>query len=76
MRNKTVEGKVTVFKALVVSKIVHLVLVTNTLVIVIEELIYQKKYIEILRITWCNNLKLDGLKYVHVSLKIKSFKFS
>lgn len=54
MRNKTVEGKVTVFKALVVSKIVHLVLVTNTLVIVIEELIYQKKiskYYELLGAT-------------------------
>ena len=29
MRNLTLEGKVTVFKALAISKIVHLALITN-----------------------------------------------
>ena len=38
MRNLTLEGKVTVFKALAISKIVHLVLITNIPTSTIKEL--------------------------------------
>ena len=38
MRNLTLEGKITFFKALVMSKIVHLALITNTLTSTMKEL--------------------------------------
>ena len=38
MRNLTLEGKVTVFKAIVISKIVHLALITNILTSTMKEL--------------------------------------
>ena len=38
MRNLTLEGKVTVFKALTISKIVHLALITNMQTITMREL--------------------------------------
>ena len=38
MRNLTLEGKVTVFKALTISKIVHLALITNMQTLTMREL--------------------------------------
>ena len=38
MRNLTLEGKVTVFKALTISKIVHLALITNMQTLTMNEL--------------------------------------
>ena len=38
MRNLTVEGKITIFKALAISKIIHLSLITNVPTQIINEL--------------------------------------
>ena len=83
MRNMTIEGKVTAFKTLAVSKIMHLALVINTPVTVIKELNnIQKEFSwrcenpKIQQITLYNKFETGGRLNVDISLEIKSFKFS
>ena len=65
----TLKGKVTVFKALAISKIVHLVLITNIPTSTIKELnkiqkefIWKNKNPKIKHTTLCNNYDNGGLK--------------
>ena len=83
MRNLTLEGKVTVFKALAISKIVHLALITNIPKSAIKELNkIQKEFIRknknprIKHTTLCNNYDNGGLKNVDISSKIISLQCS
>ena len=83
MRNLTLEGKVTVFKALAISKIVHLALITNISKSAIKELNkIQKEFIRknknprIKHTTLCNNYDNGGLKNVDISSKIISLQCS
>ena len=69
MRNLTLEGKVTVFKALAISKIVHLALITNIPTSAMRELnkiqkefIWKNKNLKIEYTTLCNNYVNGGLK--------------
>ena len=55
MGNLTIEGKITIFKTFPMSKIVHLVLVTNVLTEIINELKkIQKKLLEVAAIPKLN----------------------
>ena len=55
MGNLTIEGKITIFKTFPMSKIVHLVLVTNVLTEIISELKkIQKKLLEVAAIPKLN----------------------
>ena len=83
MRNLTLEGKVTVFKALVISKIVHLALITNILTSTIKELNkIQKEFIrknknpKIKHTTLCNNYGKGGLKNIDILSKIINLQCS
>ena len=69
MRNLTLEGKVTVFKALAISKIVHLALITNILTSTMKvlnktqkEFIWKNKSPKLKHTTLCNIYDNDGLK--------------
>ena len=71
MRNLILEGKIPVFKALAMSKIVHLALVTNIPTSVMKELnkiqkefIWKNKNPKIKHTTLCNNFDNSGLKNV------------
>ena len=78
----TLEGKVTVFKALAISKIVHLALITNIPTSAMKELnkikkefICKNKNQEIKHATLCNNYDNAGLKNRYFS-KIISLQCS
>ena len=69
MRNLTLEGKVTVLKALAISKIVHLALITNiptsTMKVLNKtqkEFIWKNKSPKLKHTTLCNIYDNDGLK--------------
>ena len=69
MRNLTLEGKVTVFKALAISKIVHLALITNiptsTMKVLNKtqkEFIWKNKSPNLKHTTLCNIYDNDGLE--------------
>ena len=73
MRNLTLEGKITIFKTLAISKIIHLSLVTNVPTQIIKELKkIQKEFIwngsnsKIKHSTLCNKYENGGLKNVDV----------
>ena len=83
MANKTLslEGKITIFKSLAISKIVYLALLT----IVAKNVIFDLKEIEnrflwsnkkskIKHSTLCNDYENGGLKNVDIELKIISLK--
>ena len=79
----TLKGKVTVFKALAISKIVHLVLITNIPTSTIKELnkiqkefIWKNKNPKIKHTTLCNNYDNGGLKNIDISSKIISLQCS
>ena len=79
MRNLTSEGKVTVFKALAISKIVHLALITNIPTSTMKEsnkiqkqFIWKNKNPKIKHTNLCNKCDNGGLKNIHISLKVIS----
>ena len=77
MRNLTLEGKITIFKTLAISKIIHLSLVTNVPTQIINELNkIQKEFIwngsnpKIKHSTLCNKYENGGLKNVDILSKV------
>ena len=82
-RNLTLEGKVTVFKALAISKIVHPALITNIPTSTMKELnkiqkesIWKNKNPKIKHTTLCNNCNNGSLKNINISSKIISLQCS
>ena len=83
MGNLTLEEKVTVSKALAISKIVHLALITNIPTSTMKELnkiqkefIWKNKNPKIKHTTICNNYDNGGLKNIDISSKIISLQCS
>ena len=83
MQNLSLEGKITVFKTLAVSKIVYLALLTTVPTMVIDELnLIQNKFLwdnkkpKIKKETLCSDFKDGGLKSVNILHKIASLKCS
>ena len=83
MRHLSLEGKITNFKSLALSKIVYLALLTIVPKSIIEELNeIQKKFqwsnkkCKIKHGTLCNDYKNGGLKNVDINLKMVSLKCS
>ena len=83
MRNLTLEGKITIFKTLAISKIIHLSLVTNVPTQIIKELNkIQKEFIwngsspKIKHSTLCNKYENGGLKNVDILSKVISLQCS
>ena len=81
--NLTLERKVTVFKALAISKIVHLALITNIPTSTMKELskiqkefIWKNKNPKIKHTTLCNNYDNGGLKNIDISSRIISLQCS
>ena len=71
MRNLSVEGKITIFKTLAISKIIHFSLVTNVPMEIINELsktlklfIWNGNNPKIKHSTLCNKYEYGGLKNV------------
>ena len=82
-RDLTLEGKVTIFKSLAISKIVHLALVTNIPVSTIDLLIkIQKEFLcgkkkpKIKHEILCNDYENGGIKNVYIFFKINSLQCS
>ena len=80
MRNLTLEGKITIFKTLAISKIIQLSLVTNVPTQFIKKLNnIQKEFIwngsnpKIKHATLCNKYENGGLKNVDILSKVISF---
>ena len=80
MRNLTLEGKITIFKTLAISKIIHLSLVTNVPTQIIKELNkIQKEFIwngsnpKIKHSTLCNKYENGGLKMWIFYLKLSAY---
>ena len=83
MRNLTLEGKVTVFKASAIYKIVNLALITDIptstmkeLNKIQEEFIWKNKNPKIKHTTLCNNYDNGGLKNIDIASKIISLQCS
>ena len=83
IRNLTVQGKITIFKTLAISKVIHLALVTNVPQVIIDQLnkiqkdfIWNRKYPKIKHSTLCNTHKNGGLKSVHIPNKLTSLQCS
>ena len=83
MRHLTIEGKITVFKSLAISKIVYLSLltsvpksITDELKIIQKSFLWGKKKPKIKHQTLCNDFKDEGLKNVDIEHKIESLKCS
>ena len=83
MRSLTVEGKITIFKTLAISKTIHLSLATNAPTEIINELNkIQKQFIwngnnpKIKHSTLCNKYENGGLKNVDILSKVISFQCS
>ena len=81
MRHLSLEGKITIFKSLAISKIVYLALLTIVPKNVIFELkeiqnkfLWSNKKSKIKHSTLCNDYKNGGLKNVDIELKIISLK--
>ena len=79
MRNLTLQGKITVFKTLAISKIVHLALVTtfppdilNHLKKIQKDFLWYQKYPKIKHSTLRNTYENGGLKNVDIEYKIIS----
>ena len=78
-RHLSLEGKITIFKSLVLSKIVYLALLTIVPKSIIEELneiqkkfLWSNKKCKIKHGTLCNDYKNGGLKNVDINLKLTS----
>ena len=83
IRNLTVQGKITIFKTLAISKVIHLALVTNVPQVIIDQLnkiqkdfIWNRKYPKIKHSTLCNTHENGGLKSVHIPNKLTSLQCS
>ena len=83
MRKLTLEGKITIFKSLPMSKIVHLAIITKVPNTVIEELkqiqknlLWDDKKVKMRQSTLGNDYKDGGLKSVDIEHKIASLKCS
>ena len=83
IRNLTVQGKITIFKTLAISKVIHLALVTNVPQVIIDQLnksqkdfIWNRKHPKIRHSTLCNTHKSGGLKSVHIPNKLTSLQCS
>ena len=81
MRKLTLEGKVTIFKSLAISKIVYFAVITKFPNTVIEELkqiqknfLWDNKKVKIKQSTLCNDYKDHVLKSVDIEHKIASLK--
>ena len=83
MRNLSLLGKITIFKTLAHSKIIHLALVTNVPTATIEllskiqkEFLWGKNKSKIKHDTLCNDYENGGLKSVDIFSKIVSLQCS
>ena len=83
MRNLTLQGKITIFKTLAISKIVHLALVLSVPSSVIKELnkiqqnfIWSGKNSKIKHGTLCNDYENGGLKNIDIESKMISLRCS
>ena len=83
MRNLAIKGKITIFATLAISKIVHVALVADVLIGIINRLNkIQKEFIcscsnpKIKQTTRCKNYKSGGLKYIDILFKIISLQCS
>ena len=83
MRNLTLEEKITIFKTLAISKIIHLSLVTNVPTQIINELNkIQKEFIwngsnpKIKHSNLCNKYENGGLKNMDILSKVISLQCS
>ena len=85
MENKKLNSsrQITIFKTLAISKVIHLVLVTNVPQVIIDQLnkiqkdfIWNRKYPKIKRSTLCNTHENGGLKSVHIPNKLTSLQCS
>ena len=77
MRDLSIAGKITVFKTLAISKIVHLALVKTIPNLIIQELnkiqkefIWKTRHPKIKHGTLCNNYENGGLKNVGIMYKV------
>ena len=83
MRQLTLEGRITVFKSLAISKVIHLLMITklhnNTIDIMYKiqkNFIWQGKKAKIKHSTLCNGYENGGLKNVDLRNKITSIQYS
>ena len=83
MGNLSLLGKITIFKTLALSKIIHLALVTNVLTVTIEllhkiqkEFLWGKNKSKIKHDTLCNDYENGKLKRVNIFSKIVSLQCS
>ena len=79
MRKLTLEVKITIFKSLAISKIMHLAIIAKVSNTVIEELklwLLDNKKVKIKQSTLRNDYKDGGLKNVDIEHKIASLKCS
>ena len=82
-RNLTVQGKITIFKTLAISKVFHLALVTNVphaisdqLNKIQKEFFWNRKHPKIRHSTLCNTYENGGLKSVDIPNKLTSLECS
>ena len=83
IRNLTVQGQITIFKTLKISKVIHLALVTNIPQVIIDQLnkiqedfIWNRKHPKIRHSTLCNTHENGGLKSAHIPNKLTSLQCS
>ena len=83
MRQLTLEGRITVFKSLAVSKVIHLLLITklhnNTIDLlhkIQKNFIWQGKKAKIKHSTLCNGYEKGGIKNVDFRNKITCIQYS
>ena len=83
MRQLTLEGRITVFKSLAASKVMHLLLITklhnNTIDLlhkIQKNFIWQEKKAKIKHSTLCNGYEMGGLKNADLRNKITSMQCS
>ena len=83
IRNLTIQGKISIFKTLAISKVTHLTLVTNIPQVIIDQLnkiqkhfIWNQKLPKIRHSILCNTHENGSLKSVHISNKLTSLPCS
>ena len=83
IRNLTVEGKITILKALAISKVIDLALLANTPQVTIDQsnkiqkdFIWNRKQPKIRHSTLCNTHENGGFKSVHIPNKLISLQCS
>ena len=83
IRNLTVQGKITIFKTLAISKVIHLALITNVPQVIIDQLnkiqkdfIWNRKHPKIKHSSLCNTHENGGLKSVPIPNNLTSLQCS